>query len=82
MQGALRFGVQVARQKRDQVTRTIERFLVRHPVRPVDPVLGICAYPVAQTPFVLLYDDTELRIHLIIHASADRTAIDLAGVVW
>ena len=36
---------------------------------------------VAKTPFVLLYDDAELRIHMIIHASADRTPIDLSRVV-
>ncbi len=47
-------------------------------------MLGICAYHVTATPFVLLYDydDTELRIHLIIHAKADRAQIDLSAVEW
>jgi hypothetical protein len=83
-QGIPRFGRGVVEQKRDLIARTIEQFRLRHPVRPIDPVIGICAYPVAKTPFVLLYDydDAELRIHLIVHASADRTAIDLSSVVW
>lgn len=45
---------------------------------------GICTYHVTKTPFVLLYDfdGSELRGHLIIHASMDRAAIDLSTVIW
>jgi hypothetical protein len=83
-QGLARFGAAIVRQKRDLVERTITEFLAAHPVRPIDPVLGICAYPVTKAPFVLLYDydDDELRLHLIIHRHADRAAIDLASVIW
>ena len=83
-QGVPRFGAAVVAQKRAAVLNTIRNFLARHPVRPVDPVIGICAYPVTRTPFVILYDydDAELRIHLVIHASADRTLVDLDTVVW
>ena len=83
-QGIPRFGLAVVEQKRDLVNDTIEQFLARHPRRPVDPVLGIWSYPVTDAPFVLLYDfdDHELRIHLIIHESADRTLIDLATIEW
>jgi len=79
-----RFGAAVIADKRSRVVHTIEHVLAQHPKRPVDPVLGLCAYPVTKTPFVLLYDydDRELRVHLIIHGGMDRTAVDLSKVVW
>ena len=82
--GVPRFGPAVVAQKRAAVLNTIRNFLARHPVRPVDPIIGIYAYPVTGVPFVILYDydDAELRIHLVIHASADRTLVDLGTVVW
>ena len=83
-QGVLLFGARVVMQKSDLVFWTIEHLLALYPVRPADPVLSICAYPVTRTPFVILYDydDTELRIHLIIHGAADRTQVDLKKVTW
>lgn len=83
-QGIDRFGVRVVAQKRDAVFKSVSDFLVRYPVRPVDPSVGICTYPVTGTPFVLLYDydDAELRIHLVIHARADRSRLDLGRVDW
>lgn len=83
-QGVNRFGHLVVAQKRALVIQTIENALANHPRRPIDPVLGISAYHVHKTPFVLLYDydDNELRVHLIIHANADRSFIDLSTVVW
>ena len=83
-QGVLRFGSLLVVEKRDLVIDTIQNFLVHHPRRPVDPELGICTYPVTDTPFVLLYDfdDEELRVHLVIHKSADRMLVDLSAVVW
>ena len=83
-QGVPRFGATVVAEKRKRVIDTIDNFLAHHPVRPVDPIIGICAYPVTGVPFVILYDydDAELRIHLVIHASADRTLVDLSTVVW
>lgn len=83
-QGIPIVGIGVVLQKRDRINHTIEQFLTRHPRRPVDPILGICAYPVTGAPFVLLYDydDHELRIHLIIHERADRRLIELSTVEW
>ena len=83
-QGMNRFGARVVGQTRDRVLDTIENFLARHPVRAVDPVIGICAYPVTGVPFVILYDYdvAELRVHLVIHARADRTNVYLTKVVW
>lgn len=83
-QGIDRFGASVVAEKRDKVFRVIETFLAVHPVRPVDPDIGLCAYPVTGTPFVLVYDydDDELRLHMIIHGHADRTGLDLGKVEW
>ena len=83
-QGIDRFGHIVVAQKRALVFHTIQNFLAHYPVRPIDPDLGICAYPITSAPFVVIYDydDDELRVHLIIHASADRTLIDLSTVIW
>jgi mRNA-degrading endonuclease RelE of RelBE toxin-antitoxin system len=78
------FGASVVSDKHRRVVYAVENVLAANPKRPIDPVLGICAYHVHKTPFVLLYDydDSELRVHLIIHAKADRTLIDLSTVVW
>lgn len=83
-QGLPVFGYDVVADKKAKVEHTIRTFLVHHPVRPQDPVLDIYSYAVTDTPFVLLYDfdDDELRIHLIIHARADRRRVDLSRVVW
>lgn len=82
-QGLKRFSLAVVRSKRQKVKTTVHQVLARHPVRPVDPILGTCAYEVTDTPFVLLYDfDDELRIHLVLHKNADRTKIDLSKIVW
>lgn len=83
-QGLPRFGVQTVRRSRDRVERAIEQTLAQHPRRLIDPQVGICTYHVSKTPFVLLYDfdDRELRVHLLIHGSMDRAAIDLTKVVW
>ena len=83
-QGIDRFGAKVVAQKRALVLDTIKDFLAHHPVRPIDPDLGICAYPITGAPFVVIYDydDNELRVHLVIHAKADRRLIDLSTVVW
>lgn len=83
-QGVDRFGARVVADKRSLVLDTIKNFLAVYPRRPVDPVLGICAYQVRKSPFVVLYDfdGNELRIHLVIHSAADRTQVDLAAVKW
>jgi mRNA-degrading endonuclease RelE of RelBE toxin-antitoxin system len=83
-QGIDRFGPTVVAAKRKKALDTISGILACYPRRSVDPGLGICAYQVRTTPFVVLYDfdDDELRIHLVIHASADRTSVDLSAIVW
>ena len=55
-QGLPKFGALVVAEKRALVIATIENHLVRFPKRRPDPKLGVCAYPITKTPFVLLYD--------------------------
>lgn len=83
-QGVDRFGPAVVAAKRARVLDTISNMLARHPRRAVEPVLGICAFQVRTTPFVVLYDydDDELRVHLVIHVSADRAQVNLSAVIW
>ena len=83
-QGLPKFGAGVVAEKRARVFDTIENYLVHFPKRRPDPVLGICAAEVKMSPFVILYDydDSELRVHLVIHRNADRTLIDLSAIAW
>ena len=83
-QGIGRFGPRVVAEKRGRVFSAIQTILAHYPVRPVDPELGLCAYHVGATPFVVVYDydDIELRIHLVMHAAMDRRRVDLSSVEW
>jgi plasmid stabilization system protein ParE len=83
-QGVDRFGPTVVAAKRAKVLDTIRNIIARHPKRTVDADLGLCAYQVQTTQFVVLYDydEDELRIHLVIHASTDRTQADMSAIVW
>jgi plasmid stabilization system protein ParE len=83
--GEARFGRAVVDDKRARVERTIANILRDYPgIGRREAHLGVYSYPVTRTPFVLLYDydDYELRIHLIVHARADRTRIVLGDVEW
>jgi plasmid stabilization system protein ParE len=83
--GEPRFGAAVTEKKSNTVYDTIERYLAVHPeLRQPDPVLGLRRYPVSRTPFVLLYDfdEAEVRVHFIVHASADFDAIDPNSAEW
>jgi hypothetical protein len=83
--GETQFGSRVVDDKRGRISHTIGRVLAHNPrIGLFDQTLDIHYYPVGRTPFVLLYDfdDVELRIHLIIHARADRSRVDLTQVEW
>ena len=49
-----------------------------------EPDLGYFIYPIAKTPFVLIYDfdDAEHRLQLIVHNRDDRSQLDPARLVW
>ena len=53
-QGVARFGNRVVGEKRNLVLASIKNALAQYPVKPVDPVLGVCCYHVRKTPFVVL----------------------------
>ena len=80
-QGELRISLRgrVVREKRALVRATIEQHLAPFPrsKRP-HPQLGLIGYPVADTPFVVLYDfdGIELRVHFIFHKNASLDNID------
>ena len=84
-QGEAKFGAKVIAEKRARVRRTIERFLAVHPAaKTPHPALGLRVYPIARTPFVVLYDfdDAELRVHFILHRHADLRDLDPASAEW
>jgi len=84
-QGEDMFGIAVAEQKKSAVYSTIKTFLARHPnAKPAHPALGLRAYPISRTPFIVLYDfdDREVRIHFIVHRHSDLGEIDLSKVEW
>jgi len=83
--GEARFGSAVVDDKRARIERTIANILSDYPgIGRFEPHLGLHSYPVTRTPFVLLYDfdDEELRLHLIVHARADRTRIAVDDIQW
>jgi plasmid stabilization system protein ParE len=84
-QGIEPFGVRVVAQKRDRVYSTIEHVLAAFPaIKRPHPGLGLCVYPIARTPFVMLcdLDDTELRVHFIFHRHADLHDLDPGSAEW
>ncbi len=77
--GEQAFGRRVADEKRRLVYSTIRQFLAVHPdTKRPDPDHGLRAYPIALTPFVILYDFDvdEIRIHFVFHRSADLSGLD------
>jgi plasmid stabilization system protein ParE len=84
-QGAAKFGFAVAADKLRRLDETINNHLAVFPAtkRP-DKRLKLHLYPVTKTPFVIAYDfdDDELRVHFVLHASADRRLIDPGDVDW
>jgi len=83
--GEMRFGAKVVDDKRRRISEVIREVLAIYPAVGVfDEALEIYHYPVSGTPFVLLYDfdDSELRIHLIIHRRADRSNVDINRIEW
>ncbi len=83
--GEQAFGRRVADEKRLRVYRTIRQFLAVHPAtKQPDPVHGLCVYPIARTPFVVLYDfdDNEIRLHFVFHRSADLSGLEPNSAVF
>lgn len=83
-QGFPRFGARVVTEKRERVFGFITGHLAYFPKTPADPELGLCLYTVAKTPFKLVYDfdDDELRVHFVFHASASLVDLDPRSAEW
>jgi plasmid stabilization system protein ParE len=84
-QGIAPFGARVVAEKRDRVYATIEHVLAAFPaIKRPHPKLELCVYPIARTPFVVLYDfdDSELRVHFIFHRRADLRDLDQTSIEW
>ena len=83
--GAQTFGFAVAQAKLARVDFILEHHLAYFPrTAKRDARLGLYAYAISHTPFVVLYDfdDVELRVHFVVHGRADRRRIDPKSVVW
>jgi plasmid stabilization system protein ParE len=64
---------------------TIEHFIARHPeAKRPHAVLGLCIYQVSRTPFIVVYDfdAAEVRVHFVLHKSADLTELDPNSAEW
>jgi hypothetical protein len=84
-QGARHYSTRILEQKRQLVFAAIRRHILHFPAAQIrNPELGLHVYPVSKTPFVLLYtfDEREVRIHFVVHKSADRSRIDPDDVEW
>jgi hypothetical protein len=83
--GAMTYGAQLANAKLVLLESTIERHLAHFPGgKPVDPILGLHVYPIAKTPFMVLYDfdDVELRVHFVLLAGFELTNLDPKSAEW
>lgn len=83
--GEDRFGVAVANEKRAKVYSTIRNILSRHPrAKRPHRRLKLVVYPVTDTPFVVLYDydDTELRVHFLLHHRTSLRDLDPTSAEW
>jgi plasmid stabilization system protein ParE len=84
-QGIEPFGARVVAEKRDRVYATIEHILAAFPaIKRRHAELGLCVYPIARTPFMVLYDfdDVELRVHFVFHRHADLRDLDPRAAEW
>ncbi len=84
-QGAGRFGVDVAEEKRFAVELCISDYLSVNPHHGLrDEKRSMLHYHVRGTPFIVVYeyDDDELRVLFIVHKRSDRRRLDPGSVDW
>jgi plasmid stabilization system protein ParE len=84
-QGAEKFGVDVADEKRLLLRACVSSYLATYPHHGLrTPGQTFRHYPVADTPFTVVfeYDDAEVRVLFIVHQRADRRQLNRADVAW
>ncbi len=84
-QGAAKFGVDVADEKRLLLRTCVSTYLAEYPHHDLrTPGQTFRHYPVADTPFTVVfdYDEVELRVLFIVHQRADRRQLDVRDVIW
>lgn len=84
-QGARAFGPRVVEEKRFKVYQTLHTHLALHPrTKRPHRRLKLVVYPVTDTPFVVLYDydDTELRVHFLLHHRTSLRDLDPTSAEW
>ena len=83
--GESRLGTVVTERKKTTAYDTIERYVLRHPEAMRSTTdFGLRISPVTRTPFVVLYDfdDAKVRIHFIVHGSANWSVLDPKSTRW
>ena len=83
--GEERFGQRVAESKKRLLFQTISKFLIEYPdIKRPNPVLGLVAYPINNTPFIVVYDfdDHELRMHFVFLAGIELSDIEPSRIEW
>lgn len=84
-QGVEKFDLDVVDEKRQLVFKTLETHLSENPHHGLtDRVRGLRHFHVSKTPFLIVYeyDDTDLRVLFIVHASQDRRHLNPSTVEW
>ena len=84
-QGVPVFGARVVAEKRDRLYDPVQDFLAVHPrAKKPHRRLKLRVYPIADTPFMVLYDfdDAELRVHFVLHRGAYLRDLDPASAEW
>ena len=83
--GHRQFGSGVVVELRSRIDKMVAATLVQLPaMEQFDPDIGVYATPIEDTPFMLLndFDETTLRLHLIVHARAKLADVDRSKIEW
>ena len=84
-EGAEKFGVDVAEEKRRLLVNCVRDYLAEHPHHGLRTRgKSFLHYPVQSTPFTVVYDydNNELRVLYILHKRADRRNLTPTNVDW
>lgn len=83
--GAQIYGERLIAEKRALVFSTIgDRIALFPGLKQRNAELGLVAYSVSGTPFVILYDfdDEEVRVHFIVHRHASLDELNADAIEW